>query len=85
MSFLHSHNIIHRDLKPDNILMDEFLHIKIADFGLSKIQHLNSSNNSFNSSYIAPEIWEDCNYTKAGDVYSFAIIVYEIMSTDKPY
>ena len=39
MSYLHSHNIIHRDLKTGNILEDDYLFPKIADFGLSKIYH----------------------------------------------
>ena len=35
--FMHHYNIIHRDLKPDNILIDREGHIKLSDFGLSKL------------------------------------------------
>lgn len=61
MSFLHSNNILHRDLKPDNILMDDDLYPKIADFGLSKINEPNFINTTINTIkgtpiYISPEI-----------------------------
>ena len=92
MDFLHSNKIIHRDLKPDNILMDEHLIPKIADFGLSKIQHSKESMTMQSSAnikgtpiYIAPEIWENLEYTPACDVYSFGMIVYEIITNDEPY
>lgn len=41
LEFLHQHNIIHRDLKPDNILISADGHIKLSDFGLSKILRSN--------------------------------------------
>ncbi|KAK8837546.1 hypothetical protein M9Y10_036546 [Tritrichomonas musculus] len=93
MSYLHSHNIIHRDLKPANILEDENLFPKIADFGLSKIYHQNIDSMTSQSTigfkgtpiYIAPEIWTDCNYSKSGDVYSFAFIFYELFTNIEPF
>ena len=93
LSFLHSHEIIHRDLKPDNILMDEYLLPKIADFGLSKMKHKNVESLSLESSpkligtplYIAPEIWDHYEYSKAVDVYAFGLIVFEIVTTEVPF
>ncbi|KAK8896552.1 hypothetical protein M9Y10_014460 [Tritrichomonas musculus] len=81
MSHLHSLNIIHRDLKPGNVLLDEYLFPKIADFGFSKdlsIASPKASDTMGTPNFIAPEIFEDGIYTKACDVYSFSILVYEI-------
>ena len=92
MSYLHKNDIIHRDLKPENILMDNLLFPKISDFGLSKITQ--SGNNQTMQSnanvkgtpiYIAPEIWETQKYGKEGDVYSFSLILYEIMTNEVPF
>lgn len=95
LSYLHLHNILHRDLKPSNILIDDYLLPKIADFGLSKINHKNLesfSSNSVESSdvkgtaiYISPEIYENANYSEAGDAYAFAMIVYQIMTKCTPF
>ena len=91
MSYLHSHDIIHRDLKPDNILINDYLLPKIADFGLSKVK--NNDNSDLNSTlgikgtpiYISPEIWRKYEYGKASDVYAFAMIVYELLTNDEPF
>ncbi|KAK8871873.1 hypothetical protein M9Y10_007618 [Tritrichomonas musculus] len=91
MLYLHSHDIIHRDLKPDNILMDDDLNPKISDFNLSKINQSKSSNFQSNQNvkgtphYIAPEIWETQRYGKECDVYSFSLIVYEIVTSEIPF
>ncbi len=39
LDYLHRHKIVHRDLKPENLLLDKRAHIKLVDFGFSKIVH----------------------------------------------
>lgn len=90
---LHTKKIIHRDLKPANIFIDDFLCPKIADFGLSKQMHYNTDSMSWNSIqsikgtpvFLAPEIWDDKLYTEAGDVYAFAMVVYQIVTNENPF
>ena len=88
MEYLHSNNIIHRDLKPANILIDRYLHPKIADFGLSTFTYNKSVGvNGIKGTpkYISPEIWQNNDYSKYSDVYAFAIIAYELMTGDESY
>lgn len=89
MSYLHSHNIIHRNLHSGNILLDEFFYPKIADFGFCTKHNNTLSFNSTcgfkgNPSYLAPEILSE-EYSKAGDVYSFSLIMYEILTNSIPF
>lgn len=80
-------------MKPENILMDEYLFPKIADFGLSKItSSVSKSMNAQSQSgikgtpiYMAPEVLQDEPYTKSVDFYAFSIIVYEIMTRKTPF
>ena len=91
MQYLHSHDIVHRDLKPSNILMDDDLHPKIADFGLAKIisskrqRHESQVQIKGTISFLAPEIINSVTYTKPSDVYSFAFIVYQILTSEDFY
>ena len=59
LEYLHTHNILYRDLKPENILLDGEGHVRLADFGLSKVGFKKSDfSNSFCGSpeYISPEM-----------------------------
>lgn len=97
MLFLHSHDIIHRDLKPANILMiliNDMIYPKVADFGISKIINPLDQNSLTiqdpsgvigTPAYMAPEILTNETYSKACDIYSFAFIVYEIITGKIPY
>jgi serine/threonine protein kinase len=88
---IHGKELIHRDLHIGNILRF-FNSTSITDMGLCKPADYNkldntSSNNSIYGvlPYIAPEILRGQNYTKAADVYSFGIIMYEVISGLPPY
>ncbi|CAB4426082.1 unnamed protein product [Rhizophagus irregularis] len=86
---IHNNELIHRDLHIGNILKNyEVIHI--TDMGLCKPADYNASENATNNiygvlSYIAPEILRGQNYTKAADIYSFGIIMYEVISGLPPY
>ncbi|RHZ74203.1 hypothetical protein Glove_227g125 [Diversispora epigaea] len=88
---IHELDIIHQDFHPGNILSYDFKRsINISDFGLSKLIGANPNNpekkNIFGVlPYIAPEVLSGEEYTKAADVYSFGIIIYEMVTGFPPY
>ncbi|EXX65018.1 uncharacterized protein OCT59_011225 [Rhizophagus irregularis] len=91
---VHNHNIIHRDLHLGNILYTDTdkkkLNISISDFGFCKpafeTSNLKEKNKLFGvMPYMAPEVWNGKGYTKKSDIYSFGIIINEIISGCRPY
>ncbi|KAK8887205.1 hypothetical protein M9Y10_038243 [Tritrichomonas musculus] len=87
MKYLHSKHIIHRDLKPENVLLNDDLHPKITDFGLSKIQYDNKQTISGTGTqmYMAPEMFQEGDFTNSVDVYAFGILAYEVITLNLPY
>ncbi|POG74672.1 kinase-like domain-containing protein [Rhizophagus irregularis DAOM 181602=DAOM 197198] len=86
---IHEIELIHRDLHIGNILRLKN-HTCITDMGLCKPADYNVPENAKNKlygvlPYIAPEILRGQNYTKAADIYSFGIIMYEVISGLPPY
>ena len=88
LEFLHKNNMIYRDLKPENILMDEKGHIKISDFGLSKILK-NMDDKAFTlcgtPQYIAPEVLKNKGYDKNIDWWSVGCFLYEMVTGHLPF
>jgi serine/threonine protein kinase len=82
MRYIHSRGIVHQDLKPENILLDERDYPKIGDVGNSRFcdLKLRIANGSRTGLYIAPEMYQDQDWTPAVDVYSFALIFYEVFA-----
>lgn len=92
MAYLHSNNIIHCCLNPTNIYLDDILCPKIGDFGLltrftntSDITLQSISGAKGTPIYSAPEVLEFNMYSKSSDVYSFSLVVYEILTNEKPF
>lgn len=88
IDYCHRHMIVHRDLKPENILLDQYLNIKIADFGLSNImvdgQFLKTSCGSPN--YAAPEVISGKLYVGPEvDVWSCGVILYVLLCGCLPF
>jgi len=93
MLYMHSSrpSILHRDLKASNILIGENLtNCVICDFGLSRLAEeraaLSSVGGNVGTPYtMAPEIMDGSPYTKASDVYSFGIILWEMWTGRIPF
>ncbi|XP_069587681.1 receptor-interacting serine/threonine-protein kinase 2 [Ranitomeya imitator] len=96
VNFLHNMTppLLHHDLKTPNILLDSEFHAKIADFGLSKWRKLSQSYSDQNPPggtiiYMPPEMYEPSIKNSRGsvkhDMYSYAIIMWEVLSRRQPY
>ncbi|KAH7283783.1 hypothetical protein KP509_34G023800 [Ceratopteris richardii] len=94
MTFLHTgpNVIIHRDLKPRNVLLVDERHLKVGDFGLSKlitvknlheVYKLTGETGSYR--YMAPEVFRHRAYDTKVDVFSFGMILYEMLEGIPPF
>ncbi|KAB2057662.1 hypothetical protein ES319_A11G182700v1 [Gossypium barbadense] len=87
MNYLHQNNIIHRDLKTANLLMDENQVVKVADFGVARVQSQSGVMTAETGTYrwMAPEVIEHKPYDHKADVFSFGISLWEILTGELPY
>ena len=92
MAYLYSKGVEHRDLKTLNVLLDGLRRCKVSDFGLSKSESLNTTATQSTMggakgtpSYMAPELLEDNLFDEKSDVYSFAIVMWEIWDGGVPW
>ncbi|KAM3610081.1 uncharacterized protein V6R79_025031 [Siganus canaliculatus] len=80
MNFLHLKRIAHNDLKLSNVLLNEDLHVKIADFGLSSVPKKPGGT----CKYMPPEALDPLCDLRS-DVYSYGILLWAIFSGKEPY
>ncbi|XP_025411745.1 putative protein kinase C delta type homolog isoform X3 [Sipha flava] len=88
LKFLHKKGIVYRDLKLDNILLDFNGHVRIADFGMCKLQiYLDKTADTFcgTPDYMAPEIIKGQKYNQSVDWWSFGILLYEMLVGKSPF
>ncbi|KAL6341113.1 hypothetical protein AAG906_032228 [Vitis piasezkii] len=84
-----STQIIHCDIKPQNILLDDFLTARISDFGLAKLLKTDQTRTMTGirgtKGYVAPEWFKTVPVTAKVDVYSFGIVLLEIIFCRKNF
>ncbi|CAG9101240.1 RAC-alpha serine/threonine-protein kinase [Plutella xylostella] len=88
LGYLHSEGIIYRDLKLENLLLDKDGHIKIADFGLCKVNiTYGRTTKTFcgTPEYLAPEVLEDTDYGPAVDWWGVGVVLYEMCCGRLPF
>jgi serine/threonine protein kinase len=81
MMTIHAAGVIHRNLKPSNILLDPDHRPRISDFGSSRDQSLSLTltRGVGTPFYMAPELFDRDDYNEKVDVYSFALLLHEVV------
>eukprot|EP00727_Mastigamoeba_balamuthi_P000935 m51a1_g10839 hypothetical protein (1698) ;mRNA; f:3230-13540 len=86
LTYLHQCGIVHRDLKSSNILLNKNMDVKVSDFGMAAVKTANKISTLCGTiAWMAPEVLSSGAYSEASDVYSFGIVMSEILSGEVPF
>ncbi len=89
LDYAHAEKVIHRDLKPENLLFEGVDALKIADFGVARVEHGSRLTRTGvlpgTPEYMAPEQFSDQPAGPEADVYSLATILYECLVGTTPF
>lgn len=89
LEYLHDRDIVYRDLKTENVMLDQHGHVKLIDFGLSKLGMTEGNlTNTFCGTveYMAPEVVaRSPGYTKPADWWSFGIFTFDLLTGRSPF
>ena len=88
VEYCHKHHIIHRDLKAENLLLDENMNVKVADFGFSNHFNPGEKLNTWCGSppYAAPELFQGKEYSGPEvDIWSLGVVLYVLVCGALPF
>jgi len=85
----HRHGIVHRDVKPANLILNDRGEVRVADFGIASAAGMDSMTLTGTvlgtAGYLSPEQAEGERATPASDLYSLAVVAYELLSGERPF
>jgi serine/threonine protein kinase len=86
----HDHNVIHSDLKPANVFVTTSGRTKLLDFGIARVSrgplvHAGSGPLALTPAYASCEMLEGKEADRRDDIYSFACVIYEMLSGERPF
>ena len=89
LGYAHDHNVIHSDLKPANVLLTTSGKTKLLDFGIARVSrgpllHKRSGQRALTPAYASYEMLKGEEADRRDDIYSFACVIYEMLSGQRP-
>lgn len=88
LDYAHDHGIIHRDIKPANIIMTPNGRLKVADFGIARIDRSNLTQVGSvmgTPAYMSPEQYAGLQVDARSDIFSCGVVLYELLTGIKPF
>ena len=79
------HGIVHRDIKPSNVVIDNYGHIKLTDFGIAGPPQDQDINIEGTPSYLAPEVINGDKFDGRADIYALAVMAFHMLTSSLPF